>query len=330
MVSYLLETNKIGTYFKVESGALLVRRNIDNMAHKQTSFQKLSYSDISEKILNSIPGIFYLYEKIGDQVFLKLWNITLVKVIGYTDEELLNMPGSTFFTEKEYKGIEKAIEKVFTEGKSQMRARILTKSGKQVSYQLEAYSFVEDDRHYMMGVGIDIKSQLKVERNLEKAINERNNLKQEKVTIIEQLESKKRKLIAHAIENIEMNRRIKTSLLDLNRIIDGHPQNELIQHLIDMRTNLEQQIKIKQDWKYFKLSFTELHHDFLTTLHIEHPSLTQSELRFCAYLKIHLTSYQIANIQNVTKGAVKQTRYRIRRKLDLVTKDSLEDYISRF
>ena len=52
-----------------------------------------------------------------------------------------------------------------------MRARILTKSGKQVSYQLEAYSFVEDDRHYMMGVGINIKSQLKVERNLEKAID---------------------------------------------------------------------------------------------------------------------------------------------------------------
>ena len=300
------------------------------MAHKQTSFQKLSYSDISEKILNSIPGIFFLYEKIGDQVFLKLWNMTHVKVIGYTDEELLNMPGSSFFTEKEFKRIKKGIEIVFTEGKYQMRARILTKSGKQVSYQLQAYSFVEDDRHYLMGVGIDIISQLKVERNLEKAINERNNLEQEKVKVYEQLESKKRKLIVLAIEIGDRNQAIETTLFELNSIIDGHPQNELIQHLISIRTNLEKQLKIKQDWEIFKLSFIELHHDFLTTLHSEHPSLTQSELRFCAYLKIQLSSYQIANIQNVTKGAVKQTRYRIRRKLDMVSKDSLEDYISRF
>lgn len=296
------------------------------MAHKQTSFKELSYSDISEKIINSLPGIFYLYEKVGDQVFLKMWNINHVKLFGYSDEELLNMPGSTFFKEKEYKKVEKEIEIVFTEGWSQIRTRLLTKSGKQVNHLLEAYSFVENDRHYMMGVGIDITSQMKAERNYVKAIIEKNELELKQAKVKEQLESKKRELIAFALECGKRNRIINTTLIDLNRIIEGHPQNELIQYLTRIRTNLEQ-INIKRDWELFKLSFVELHHDYINILHKKHPCLTKSELRFCTYLKIHLSSHQIADIQNVTMGSIKQTRYRIRKKIGLVNKDSLEDYI---
>lgn len=296
------------------------------MAHKQTSFKELSYSDISEKIINSLPGIFYLYEKVGDQVFLKMWNINHVKLFGYSDEELLNMPGSTFFKEKEYKKVEKEIEIVFTEGWSQIRTRLLTKSGKQVNHLLEAYSFVENDRHYMMGVGIDITSQMKAERNYVKAIIEKNELELKQAKVKEQLESKKRELVAFALECGKRNRIINTALIDLNRIIEGHPQNELIQYLTRIRTNLEQ-INIKRDWELFKLSFVELHHDYINILHKKHPCLTKSELRFCTYLKIHLSSHQIADIQNVTMGSIKQTRYRIRKKIGLVNKDSLEDYI---
>lgn len=294
------------------------------------SFLPLSDSGISDKIINSLPGIFYLYEKIGDQVFLKKWNANHVKLFGYSDEELVNMPGSTFFTDQEYKRVENVIVKVFTNGKSQIRTMILTKSGEQVPHLLEAHSFVEDDRHFMMGVGIDITSQLKVESTLENAINEQNKLSLEKSKVNEQLESKKRELITIAVETRKRNQTINTTLQDLQRIIEGHPQNELIQQLTRIRTNIEQQIRNKEDWEFFKLSFIEVHHDYIKNLHEKHPHLTKSELRFCTYLKIHLSSYQIAAIQNVTLGAIKQSRYRIRKKLGLLTKDSLEDYILRF
>ena len=182
----------------------------------------------------------------------------------------------------------------------------------------------------MMGVGIDITSRVNLERNLEETVIEKNKLELEKVKVIEQLESKKRELIALAIESGKRNRIISTTLIDLNRIIEGHPQNELIQHLIKMRTNLEQQIKIKQDWEYFKLNFIEVHYDYINNLHKKHPTLTSSELRFCAYLRIHLSPYQIADILNITTGSIKQTRYRIRKKIGLATKDSLDDYILSF
>lgn len=294
------------------------------------SFLPLSDSGISDKIINSLPGIFYLYEKIGDQVFLKKWNANHVKLFGYSDEELVNMPVSTFFTDQEYKRVENVIVKVFTDGKSQIRTMILTKSGEQVPHLLEAHSFVEDDRHFMMGVGIDITSQLKVESTLENAINEQNKLSLEKSKVNEQLESKKRELITIAVETGERNQTINTTILDLQRIIEDHPQNELIQQLTRIYAKLEQKIRNKDEWGFFKLSFIEVHHNFINNLHKKHPQLTKSELRFCTYLKIHLSSHQIAAIQNVTLGAIKQSRYRIRKKLGLETKDALEDYVLRF
>jgi len=80
----------------------------------------------------------------------------------------------------------------------------------------------------------------------------------------------------------------------------------------------------------FNQKFSQLHQGFFDRLKMSHPGLTQSELKFCAYLKLHLNSSQIASITNVTPEAIRKTRYRIRKKLTLQAGESLEDYISRF
>jgi tetratricopeptide (TPR) repeat protein len=80
----------------------------------------------------------------------------------------------------------------------------------------------------------------------------------------------------------------------------------------------------------FNQKFSQLHHDFFNDLKMSHPVLTKSELKFCAYLKLHLSSNQIAAITNVTLEAIRKTRYRIRKKLNLPAGKSLEDYISGF
>ena len=294
------------------------------------NFQDLSHSEISKKIIDILPGIFYLYEKVDDQVLLKWWNDNHVKIFGYSDEELLNKPGFTFFTETEYKRITEEIESAFINGYGQIRTQILTKSGKQIPHLLEALTFVDHDRYYLMGVGIDIASQVKAEKSLEKSNVERQKLEQEKVNVLEQLETKKRELITIAVESGKTNEINNATIKKLNEIINNHPENEVLHDLIKLRTNLKLQIKDQKDWEIFKLSFIEVHNDFIKNLHNKHPELTKSELRFCAYLRINLSSSQIATIQNVTLGAIKQTRYRLRKKIGLVTKDSLENYFLKF
>ncbi len=291
-------------------------------------FQNISDSEFAERIMNSLPGIFYLYEKVGDQVLLKNWNTNHVKDLGYSQEKLLNMNGSEFFTEHEFKRVVKAIEHVFKKGTVQIKTKIVAKSGKQIPYLLEAFSFVDNDHYYFMGVGIDITSQMKVKKELIKANVEQDKLEQEKVKAVDQIETKKRELITTAIETGKTTKIIRSTLIQLNKLIENNTQNELYEELITIQRNLEQQIRKQNSWEIFKLRFIEVHKNFINNLNRRHPGLTKNELKFCAYLHINLSSDQIGSILNVSPHAIKKTRYRIRKKLGLRTEDSLEESIN--
>jgi len=80
----------------------------------------------------------------------------------------------------------------------------------------------------------------------------------------------------------------------------------------------------------FNEKFSTIHPDFFKNLKEKHPSLTKTELNFCAFLKINLSSKQIATLLNVGPEAIRKTRYRIRKKMDMPAEDSLEDHISKF
>jgi DNA-binding CsgD family transcriptional regulator len=92
-----------------------------------------------------------------------------------------------------------------------------------------------------------------------------------------------------------------------------------------------EQLRGKTDnWEIFKQKFSAVHKDFFDKLEAAHPGLTKTELKFCAYLRIRMTSQQIASVMNISMEAIRKSRYRIRKKLGLKTEDSLEEHINRF
>lgn len=74
-------------------------------------FQNISDSYFYKKLINSLPWIFYLYEKVGNKILLRKWNANHVKYLGYSNEKLLNINGAEFFTKPEFKTVTKGIEK---------------------------------------------------------------------------------------------------------------------------------------------------------------------------------------------------------------------------
>ncbi|MGE8241790.1 MAG: helix-turn-helix transcriptional regulator, partial [Sphingobacterium sp.] len=56
--------------------------------------------------------------------------------------------------------------------------------------------------------------------------------------------------------------------------------------------------------------------------------LSRNDLKVCAYLKLHFTSKQIAQLQNITVRGVEIHRYRLRKKLQVETELSLNDYLN--
>lgn len=84
------------------------------------------------------------------------------------------------------------------------------------------------------------------------------------------------------------------------------------------------------DWQRFMEYFQNVYHDFLGNLKREHPSITANELRLCALLKINLSTKEIANMLNITPESLRTAKYRLRKKLDLMDDDRLNDFILKY
>lgn len=61
-----------------------------------------------------------------------------------------------------------------------------------------------------------------------------------------------------------------------------------------------------------------------------YPELSPNDLRFCTYLKMNLSSKDIAAIQNITLKGVEAARARVRKKIQLPSKESLTEFLIKF
>ena len=93
---------------------------------------------------------------------------------------------------------------------------------------------------------------------------------------------------------------------------------------------LKQYLGKKDEWALFRVQFEKVHPAFFQKLKQHCPDLTEGELRLCAYLSLGMESKQIARMLSLQPDSIKKSRYRLRQKLRLETKDSIEDFLRRF
>jgi len=77
----------------------------------------------------------------------------------------------------------------------------------------------------------------------------------------------------------------------------------------------------------FELLFTQLHGGFYEKLLTINPELSRNELQLCAFLRLNLSSKDIARLTNLSLSSVEITRHHIRRKLNLDPKISLTSHL---
>jgi len=81
------------------------------------------------------------------------------------------------------------------------------------------------------------------------------------------------------------------------------------------------------DWKLFEEAFNNVDKDFMKKIKTLHPSITPNDLRLCAYLRLNLSSKEIAPLLNISHKSVEVKRYRLRKKMGLDHDQSLSNYI---
>ncbi len=98
--------------------------------------------------------------------------------------------------------------------------------------------------------------------------------------------------------------------------------DKLVQKIDDNMTS-------QDDWKVFDANFDRAHEQFMKTLKGNYRELTPSDLRLCAFLRMNLSSKEIAPLLGISVRGVENHRYRLRKKLNLDADGNLSDFIIR-
>ncbi|MBP6825128.1 MAG: hypothetical protein KA165_01105 [Saprospiraceae bacterium] len=115
----------------------------------------------------------------------------------------------------------------------------------------------------------------------------------------------------------------------LNQILEksGNPAvKREIQQLLNL---LNFDAKLDEDWEQFAFHFDQVHVDFLKRLREQYPELSTNDHKLCAYLRMNLSTKEIAPLMNISVRGVEGSRYRLRKKLNLPNEVNLTDIILR-
>lgn len=162
------------------------------------------------------------------------------------------------------------------------------------------------------------------ERHREMMILEKQKqLEQEKNALKNEVKNKTIELATKAKEDEDKNRLLHS----LKEKIDEAEKNPSVseKRWKEMRRLLNTYLEI--DDKTFEIQMDELHQEFFKVMKKRFPNLSIYDLRLCAYLRIGLTSKEMADILQVLPSSINVSRSRLRKKLNLLHEDDLYDFL---
>lgn len=160
-------------------------------------------------------------------------------------------------------------------------------------------------------------------RRLQRQRQRLESEKEHEILLLE-VENKSRELSNAALNLIRKNEALQSLKDDL---LDSQNETRSIQKII---RRIDEHLEADHDWEIFEASFNRVHDDFFKRLMQDYPDLTPGDLRLAAYLKMNLSSKEIAPLLNISIRGVENKRYRLRKKTGLPEDANLTEFMMRF
>ncbi len=153
---------------------------------------------------------------------------------------------------------------------------------------------------------------------------QRLETEKEREILVLEVENKNRELSNAAFNLIRKNEALQ-SLKD--NLLDSKNEPRALSKIV---REIDAHLEGDHDWEIFEESFNRVHDDFFKRLMQQFPDLTPGDLRLAAYLKMNLSSKEIAPLLNISIRGIENKRYRLRKKLNLPEEANLTEFIMAF
>jgi DNA-binding CsgD family transcriptional regulator len=127
----------------------------------------------------------------------------------------------------------------------------------------------------------------------------------------------------HLVQKSEILMKLRGDLEQLAKVA---PEN-IRQQIVGLRRTIEDDIQLDNNWDQFELYFDQVHENFFKRLRQQYPQLTPKDQKLCAYLRMNLSTKEIAPLLNISVRGVEISRYRVRKKFGLDGDTNLVEFI---
>ncbi len=175
-----------------------------------------------------------------------------------------------------------------------------------------------------------LEKEEKEKRERERMMAHQQLMKVKNEKLQSELEHKNVELANHTMNVVNKNdllMRIKSEIKNLKKELGPRFPNYHYRSLLKI---IDQNISSEDEWKTFEAHFDEIHESFFKRLMNEYPDLTQSDLKLCAYLRMNLSTKEIAPLLNISIRGVEARRYRLRKRLNLDHDANLVEFLLQF
>ncbi len=192
---------------------------------------------------------------------------------------------------------------------------------------------------------------IRVRRKKEQAVVEKDKEMQEKEKEFEEVNAQKERQIMHLekekleydlrhksqemanlminfVRKSEMLTEIKSDLFKVITTLKGEGSKDAKQMLLVVNNKIDSNIQSEDVLKRIEEQFDLVHNNFMKHLGEKHPDLSLNERMMCAYIKMNLSTKEIAPLLNISVRGVETMRYRLRKKFDLEREDSLTEFLN--
>jgi len=142
-----------------------------------------------------------------------------------------------------------------------------------------------------------------------------------------EMKHKNKELTSAAYHIIQKNKFLNSLKQELSALIQNAKNESVVADLKKISRKIDRDIQNEKSWEVFDRYFDEVHQEFHSRLRNLHPELTPGELRLCSYLRMNVTTKEIAPLMNISIRGVEISRYRLRKKLKLDQSANLVDYL---
>lgn len=147
----------------------------------------------------------------------------------------------------------------------------------------------------------------------------------------EKLEAEKifldKELANQTLNLVEKNKFLTKINQELKHVANETHDGAVKTKMAILKKRIDREIDDHRQKKIFESYFEEVHADFFARLKVQFPQLSPNDLRLCAYIRMNISTKEIATLLNISERGVEISRYRLRKKLELARDVNLSAYL---